>query len=150
MAYSGYFTPLNPSKWIISKNGLGGGRIRYRSSWERKFMGWADRHTSVIRVASEEVIVPYRSPLDGKVHRYYLDFFIELKDKNDNIRSIIIEVKPNKETKPPRQKKNQRRYLKECKTYAVNHAKWLAAKEYAKARGWEFKIMTEKDLGIAK
>jgi len=104
MAYSGFFTPTHPEKWIITKNGLGGGKIKYRSSWELKFAKWADRHPSIIRVASEEVIVPYRSPIDGRVHRYFLDFFIELKDKNDNIRQIIIEVKPNKETKPPRQK----------------------------------------------
>jgi len=148
MAYSGFFTPSNPSKWIISKTGLGHGRIRYRSSWERKFMAWADRHPSVLKVASEEVVVPYISPIDGKRHRYYIDFYIEMVTKSGDVVRKLIEVKPRKETKKPRQKKNQRRYLEECRTYAVNQSKWVAAKGYAEAVGMEFVIMDEYSLGI--
>jgi len=147
MAYSGFFVPQNPQKWFISKHGLGGGRIKYRSSWERKFMAWADLNPNVIMVASEEVVIPYKSPIDGRIHRYYIDFYVKVK-RDNKIVEILIEVKPNKETKPPRKKQNQRRYLKECRTYAINIKKWEAAREFAENRGMEFVILDEYGLGI--
>jgi len=150
MAYKGFFTPTNPEKWISTTKGLGGGRIQYRSSYERKFMGWADTCPDVLKIASEEVVVPYRSPLDGKIHRYYVDFYIMLQLPNGEIVEKLIEIKPAKETKMPRQKKNQKRYIQECKTYAVNQAKWEAARKVAKKNNWEFVIMTEKELGIRR
>jgi len=111
-------------------------------------MAWADTHSSILKVASEEVVIPYISPIDGRRHRYFIDFYIEMITKSGNLVQKLIEVKPRKETKLPRQKKNQRRYLKECRTYAVNQAKWAAARSYADATGMEFIIMTEKELGI--
>jgi len=148
MAYSGFFTPENKEKWYISNNGLGRGRIKYRSLWELKFMRWADSNENILLVASEEVVIPYRSPVDGKIHRYYLDAYIKYNDKEGNVKEKIIEIKPRVQTKPPRKKKNLRKYLNECKTYAVNTAKWQAARIWAEKNNMEFVIMDEYSLGI--
>ncbi|MDX8383191.1 MAG: TnsA endonuclease N-terminal domain-containing protein [Ghiorsea sp.] len=113
-------------------------------------MNWADRCPSVIAVASEEVVIPYISPLDNKVHRYYLDFYIKVKTSDGDIAEKIIEVKPKKECTVPRQKKNEARYIKECKTYCVNQAKWKAARAWAAERNMKFEIITEYELGIKK
>jgi len=148
MAYRGFFKPTNPDKWYISDSGLGRGKIEYRSLWELKFMKWADTHPNILAVASEEVIIPYRSPVDGRVHRYYMDFWVKMKNSAGETVEKIIEVKPFAQTKQPRKKKNQRKFISECKTYAVNQAKWKAAKEWADDKGMEFLIMTEYELGI--
>jgi 4-hydroxyphenylpyruvate dioxygenase-like putative hemolysin len=60
----------------------------------------------------------------------------------------MIEVKPERETKPPVQKRKTKRYIQESVTYIVNQSKWKAATEFCKDHGWEFKVVTEKDLGI--
>ena len=139
MAYSGRFTPKNPSKYVGDyKN------IIYRSSWEARCMDWFDRNDNIISWASEELIIPYVSPIDGKWHRYFPDFLVKTKDK-----TILIEVKPKKQTKPPApQKRVTKRYITEVTTWGVNEAKWKAAIEYCKDRTWEFKIITEDDLGL--
>lgn len=150
MAYKtqqGYYNPINPDKWIITQTSLDKGRIRYRSSWERKFCHWADRNPNVLEINSEGVIIPYISPLDGKSHRYYMDFYIKIRDKNEQIKKILIEVKPFKETKPP--SKRSKSYQKQLKTYIVNMAKWEATqKAVAGQADLSFQIITEKELGV--
>jgi hypothetical protein len=139
MAYSGRFTPRNPKKYIGDHK-----NIIYRSSWECKVMDWLDRNPDILEWGSEELIIPYKSPVDGRFHRYFPDFIVKTKD-----RTLIIEVKPEAQTKPPAQRKRiTKQYITEVTTYGVNQAKWKAAHEYCKDRGWEFKIITETHLGL--
>ena len=118
--------------------------INYRSSWEYKFMLWCDQTTSVQEWGSEEIIIPYTSPVDGKRHRYYPDFYVKVNGKK-----YIVEVKPTKQTKEPkRQKKVTKRYVTEVVTWSVNQAKWKAAKEFCRDYGMEFMLITEKELKV--
>ena len=134
--YKGRYTPENPKKYIGDPS-----KIVYRSSWERRFMIYCDRNPLILSWASEELAIPYLSPNDHKMHRYYPDFIVKTQDKIS-----MIEIKPNRETKPPRKKKNQRRYINEMKTWGVNEAKWKAAEKYCEMKGWDFKIITEKHI----
>jgi hypothetical protein len=105
-----------------------------------------DLSPKVEQWASEEVVIPYRSPLDRKIHRYYPDFWVKFTNK----KVVIIEVKPNKETKPPKKREKSRKYINEAKKYAKNQAKWQAAQEFCDFKGWNFLIQDEYDLGIKK
>jgi len=142
MAYSGRFTPKNPQKYVGDyKN------IIYRSTWEFRFMKKFDEEDWVVSWSSEEIIVPYISPVDGRWHRYFVDFVIKVKDRNGNLKTWMIEVKPKKQTKPPEiQSRKTKKYITEVVTWSVNEAKWKAAKEYCKDRSWEFVIFTEDQL----
>ena len=125
--------------------------IIYRSGWELRFMLWCDSNPSIIKWQSEETIVPYRCATDNKIHRYYLDFKIQVLTKTGNIKTYLIEIKPHAQTIPPVFKGRQtKRYLAESMTFLKNQSKWKAAEEYAKARGWEFIKLTEYDLGLDK
>ena len=138
------FKPLHPSKYQGNPD-----NIICRSSWERKFCQWCDRNNSIIYWASEEISIPYVSPKDNRVHRYYPDFVIKVKEKNSKIKTYVVEVKPKKQTLPPKKKKKiTKSYIYECTTYEVNKAKWKAASEYCKDHLIEFKIVTEDELGI--
>jgi|TARA_B100000900_G_C20384911_1_gene636086 hypothetical protein len=120
-----------------------------RSSWERKFCRWCDLNESIVSWGSEEFYIPYVSPVDNRVHRYFPDFIIKVKESTGKIKTYVVEVKPERQTLPPKTPKRQTKsYLYECKTYAVNQAKWKAAKEFCDDRRIEFKIVTEKELGI--
>ena len=120
-----------------------------RSSWERKSCQWCDMNNSIISWASEEFSIPYVSPKDNRVHKYYPDYLIKVKEKNDMIKTYVVEVKPYKQTRPPKQRSRKTKsYLTECVTYAVNQAKWKAAKEFCEDHRIEFKVVTEKELGI--
>ena len=144
MAYKGYFQPQNPSKYEGQHT-----NIIYRSSWELKYMLWLDKHPDVLKWSSEEFFIPYLSPIDGKVHRYYPDFKVKRKNKDGVIETIVVEVKPEKQTKEPVvQKRKTKSYLTEVYTWGVNQAKWKAAKNYCADRQWKFQILTENDLGI--
>lgn len=152
MAYKGRFRPTNPEKYKGDPT-----NIIYRSLWEAKFFRYVDRHPAIIWWASEELAIPYMSPKDGKVHRYYPDVIVYVEDPVTKKRkTIMIEIKPKAQTMPPNiAKKNatktgrvSTRYLREHKTYEINIAKWAAAREYCLDRGWEFEIYTEKHLGV--
>ena len=143
MAYKGRYNPQHPKKYKGDHH-----NIIYRSLWERKFMVYCDTSDNIIEWGSEEIIIPYLSPWDGRMHRYFPDFYIKVKQTNGNIKEYIIEVKPKRQTKPPKKGKSRRRYLYEQFTWTKNQAKWEAAKQYCKKRKWEFKIVTEKELGI--
>lgn len=142
----GRFKPKNPHKYRGDPN-----NIVYRSSWELKLMMWLDKHPDVIQYSSEEIVVPYKSPIDMKWHRYFPDFLVKMRNANGMTETVMIEVKPAKETIAPKPKKartHTRTYLNEVYTWGVNSAKWDAAREYCKDRGWRFEIMTEKHLRI--
>lgn len=142
--YKGFFKPKNPQKYRGDPT-----NIIYRSGWELKLMLYLDEHKDVINWGSEELIIPYRSPIDGKVHRYFPDFIVTKINKQGLKETAIIEVKPKKQTVPPqKQSKVTKRYLTEVKTWGVNEAKWKAATEFCKNRGWSFHIFTEQELGI--
>jgi len=151
MAYKGKFKPSRPQKYKGDPT-----RIIYRSWWERNVFSWLDKHKDVIWWQSEEVIVPYRSPIDGRMHRYFPDVVVHKHDGHGKTQTIMIEIKPYGQTLPPNpSNKNKtptgrvsRRYLNEVKNYGINSAKWKAARSYCADRGWSFVIMTEKD-GIA-
>jgi hypothetical protein len=112
-------------------------------------MAYLDAHPDVIQWSSEEFCIPYKSPIDGKTHRYFPDFFVKKKNPEGVIESIVIEVKPLKQVQAPKiQSKPTKKYLNEVKTYGINTAKWEAAKDFCESRKWKFMIMTEKELGI--
>ena len=137
------FKPTRPRKYSGDVN-----NIICRSSWESKFCKYCDLNENIIQWGSEEFSIPYPAP-DGKVRRYFPDFIIKVKENNGNIKTYVIEVKPAKQTRPPkRRKKVSQSYLYECKTYAMNQAKWKAASEWCKDKRIEFKIITERELGI--
>ena len=144
MSYKGFFKPTNPGKYKGDPT-----NIIYRSSWELKLMIYLDQHPDVISWASEEFFIPYRSPVDNKIHKYYPDFLVRKRNAQGIAETLLIEVKPAVQTKPPVVKKRAtRRYVTEVKTYGVNNAKWKAAQDYCEDRKWKFVIMTEKELGI--
>ena len=114
-------------------------------------MVYCDNQTKILEWGSEEIALPYRSPIDNKVHRYYPDFYIKVKESNGKIKRYIIEIKPKKQTVEPKMKKRKTKgYIYEVYEYARNQAKWKAAEEFCKDRMWEFKVLTEDELGIKK
>ena len=138
------YKPVNPQKYQGNPN-----NIICRSSWERKFCQWADHNKNIIQWASEEINIPYISPKDNRVHKYYPDFLIKVKESSNRIKTYVVEVKPKKQTLPPKKRKRiTKSYIYECQTYAVNQAKWRAASEFCKDNRIEFKIITEDELGI--
>lgn len=144
MAYSGRFLPKNPQKYRGNP-----ANIIYRSTWECRVMNWLDQNESILEWGSEEIVIPYRSPVDNKIHRYFPDFYVKVKQKDDTIKVMILEIKPEKQTRPPQKgKKVTKKYITEVVTWGVNEAKWKAATEFCLDRGWQFKVLTEKDLGI--
>lgn len=122
--------------------------IIYRSNWELRVMKYLDDNPAVIWWASEELPIPYVSPVDNKVHRYFPDFIVRTKRKDGSEQTSILEVKPHKQTLMPEQKRKTKRYLAEVATYAVNQAKWKAADLFCKEHGWQFQLITEKELGL--
>lgn len=141
----GRFTPKNPQKYIGNPN-----NIIFRSSWERMFMKWADTNPSVLKYSSEELQIPYFCPTDNKWHRYFPDFLVTIKDKEDKIQTWLVEIKPSDQTRHPSTKnyKSKRRMIKETIEYNKNQAKWAAATAYCANKKWKFIILTENELGI--
>jgi|TARA_R100000005_G_C4947491_1_gene169393 hypothetical protein len=144
MAYKGKFRPSNTKKYRGNPS-----NIIYRSLWERKFMVYCDLNENILEWGSEEIVIPYRSPLDSRVHRYFPDFYIKVREKNGNVQRYIIEIKPKRQCKEPKvQKEKTKKYIYEVTEYAKNQAKWKAAEDYCEDRKWQFKVLTEDDLGI--
>lgn len=144
--YKGIFKPNNPQKYRGDPT-----NIVYRSRWELLVMTRLDKDPNVIWWSSEETIIPYRSPVDNRYHRYFVDFTVRLRTQEGKTKTVLIEVKPLAQTKPPavqQGKKKSRRYINEVMTWGVNSAKWKAAKEYCRDRGYEFMIMTENEIGV--
>ena len=136
MVYSGLYKAKNVSKYKGDHT-----NIIYRSLWEREVFKWCDNNPKVKGWSSEEVIVPYYYDVDKKYHKYYVDVKIVFEEK-----TLLVEIKPEKETQPPVGEKRTKRYIREGLTYVKNMNKWEAADNYAKDRGWEFQVWTEKTL----
>jgi hypothetical protein len=136
----GIFRPINKTKFI-------GEFAIFRSSLERKFFLWADKNPNVLEWGSENIIVPYKSPLDNKIHRYYVDNYVVLKEGN-NIVKYLIEIKPFKQTLKPTisKKKKKSTMLYEQTQWIINQAKWEAAEKFANLKGFKFIKITEKEL----
>ena len=144
MSYKGKYYPSYPRKYKGDPT-----NIIYRSLWERKFMVYCDKNDNILEWASEEIAIPYRSPVDNRGHRYFPDFYMKVKERGGKIKRYVIEVKPAKQTKPPVKPKSQTKgYIREAYEYAKNQAKWKMAREFCADRQWEFKVVTEKELGI--
>lgn len=144
MFYKGKFKPKFPDKYLGDPT-----NIIFRSSWEKKFMVWCDSNSSVLKWQSEETVIPYRCPTDNKIHRYFVDFRIQIRDKMGVLKTYLVEIKPDSQTKPPAYPgRKTQRYLTEAMTFMKNQAKWKAAEQYAIDRGWNFVILTENHLGI--
>jgi len=141
--HQGKYTPKQPQKYLGDPT-----TIIYRSSWELKFFNWCDSTSSVEGWASEEIIIPYRCPTDNKIHRYFPDALIKIRNKEGILNTYLIEIKPFKETQTPTPPKNghKKRYLNEVMVWGKNTAKWDSAREYCKNRGYIFMILTEYDL----
>lgn len=138
------YKPVNPSKYLGDPT-----NIIMRSSWETKFAIWCDKNPSVMQWSSEETIVPYVSPVDNRYHRYFIDFKIKVRTNDGKVKTYLVEIKPDSQTRPPTPpSRKSKRYLTEVMTWGVNDAKWRAAKRYAQDRGWEFIVLTEYHLGI--
>ena len=144
MAYRGKYYPSFPRKYKGDPT-----NIIYRSLWERKFMVYCDKNTKILEWGSEEIVLPYISPHDSRVHRYFPDFYIKVQENTGKIKRYLIEVKPLKQTTKPKKPKRQTKgYIREAFEYAKNQAKWKAAREYCADRMWEFKVITEKELDL--
>ena len=136
MAYSGRYNVLNSKKYKGDHT-----NVIFRSLWERDCFKWCDSNPKVKAWSSEEIMIPYYYEADKKYHRYFPDLKIVFEDK-----TIIVEIKPDKETKPPTGNKRTKRYITEALTYVKNMNKWEAANSFCKDRKWEFQIWTEEPL----
>ena len=140
MAYKTKYNPKNINKYVGNHH-----NIVCRSLWERKFCKYLDSNDNVVRWSSEEIKIPYLSTIDNSVHFYYPDFVFEAK-KEDGVVTYMVEIKPEKQTKQPKQRKNKKTYLQESIQFEINTCKWKAAKQYCQKNGWIFRILTEKDI----
>ena len=144
MPYKGKFRPSKPKKYKGDPT-----NIVYRSLWELKFMRYCDSNKRIVKWSSEEIVIPYKSPIDNRLHRYFPDFYIKYKDVTGKIIEKVVEIKPASQVKEPKKQKTRtKKYVNEVVTYAKNQAKWVAAEEFCKDRRWQFQILTEKELGI--
>jgi len=136
MAYSGHYIVKNPKKYKGDHT-----NVVYRSLWERSVFMWCDANPKVKSWSSEEIIIPYYYEADKRYHRYFPDLKVVMENK-----TLLIEIKPEKETEPPTGPKRTKKYINEGLTYIKNMNKWEAAESYCKDRNWEFQIWTEKTL----
>lgn len=138
----GIFSPKNKLKY------KGSFPIIYRSGLELKAFRYLDNNPNVITWGSESVIIPYMSPHDKKIHRYFVDLVAELKSKDGTTKKLLIEVKPEKQTRPPvfSERKKQKTLIYEKYTFGINTAKWDAARAWCKAKNYTFIILNEKHL----
>lgn len=141
----GFYSPVNPEKYAGNSK-----QIVYRSSYELRAFKWCDLTENIVSWGSEEGWVPYRNPMTGRIHRYFPDLFIKIKESNGDIKKYLIEIKPERQTIPPNPtpKKKTKTWLNEMATYQVNQAKWEAAERFCKENGIIFKVITERELGI--
>ena len=142
MAYKTKYKIINKDKYIGNPS-----NIICRSLWERRVCKYLDENVNILNWGSEELTIPYYSPMDRKNHRYYPDFIAKVRNKDGSIKTIVVEVKPKKQTRPPKKpKRKTKNYINECAIYTVNEAKWNAAEKYCKKRKWDFIILTEDDI----
>lgn len=146
MAYKGYYRLINTDKYRGNPT-----NIVYRSLWEKHFMKYCDTNKNVLAWSSEEITIPYRSPLDRRLHRYYPDFWLKAINQDGNVIELLIEIKPKKQTKSPELNSNKlksKKHILEARTWVINQAKWEAAEAFCNKRKWKFKILTEEHLFV--
>lgn len=145
MAYSGIYKPQNPQKYKGNPT-----RIIYRSMWERKLFVYCDTNPSIVEWGSEEIVIPYRCPTDGKVHRYFPDVYMKVKSSTGEYKKYLVEVKPKKQVQGPTSspKRKTAAWKREVMTYMKNQAKWEAAEDYCQDRQMKFLILTEDHLKV--
>ena len=144
MSYKVKYQLKNPSKYKGNPT-----LVIYRSLWERSYMKKLDLNENILEWSSEEIALPYKSPLDDRIHKYYPDFYVKERLSDGTIKKYIVEIKPKKQTLEPKvPKRKTKGYLYEVMEYVKNQAKWKAAEEFCKDRQWEFKVLTEDHLGI--
>ena len=143
----GVFKPKNTSKYAGDPT-----KIIYRSGWEKIVFIWLDKNPNCLEWSSEETIIPYRSPIDNEIHRYFVDIKATFVQSDGKTKTFIIEIKPYAQTLPPKSSKgkSKKTLLEETATYAVNQAKWESAEKFCKLKGYQFMILTEYEIGIAK
>jgi hypothetical protein len=142
----GKFKPKNPDKYLGDST-----NIIFRSSWELTVFRWLDNQSNVINWASESVIVPYHDPVSNRQRRYFPDLYVKFRHKDGSIKDQLWEIKPEKQTREPEvRKKITKGYIAEIATYGTNQAKWEAATKFCENLGWDFMMITEKDLGLKK
>lgn len=135
----GYYQLKHPDKYVGDPN-----KVRFMSSWELQLHRFLDNNTRVLRWASEEICIPYVKPTDGKVHRYYPDYWVEYVNADGEVIQEVLEVKPAQQTRMPKSTSKHRLY--EQLTYAVNQAKWDACQRWCDTRGIKFRIVTENSI----
>lgn len=144
MSYKGKYQLKNPSKYKGNPT-----LVIYRSLWERSYMKKLDLNENILEWSSEEIALPYKSPLDNRIHKYYPDFYVKERLSDGTIKKYIVEIKPKKQTLEPKvPKRKTKGYMYEVYEYVKNQAKWEVAEEWCADRGYEFKILTEEDLNI--
>ena len=142
MAYKTRYKIKNVNKYIGNPSG-----IICRSLWERRVCRYLDENKNVTKWGSEEMSIPYYSPIDRRNHKYFPDFIAKIRKKDGSVKTTVIEVKPKKQTKPPKKPKRQtKNYINECVTFTINEAKWDAANKFCKKREWDFIILTEDNI----
>ena len=145
MSYKGKYKIRNPTKYRGDPT-----NIVYRSLWERKFMVYCDSSDAIVEWGSEEIVIPYLSDWDGKIHRYFPDFYIKVKQHDGSLKKMIIEVKPKKQCSPPEKNppRKTKKWYTEVKQWGINSSKWKSAKKFCDNNDMEFKILTEDHLNI--
>lgn len=147
--FQGYYIPNNPNKYIGNIK-----EIIFRSSYEKKFMVYCDKSTHIIEWSSEPIGIPYISPLDGKQHKYYIDFWVKIKNNEDKMIQYLVEVKPKAQLVKPiyegtyMKESKLKNYNKSLKMYITNMAKFKYAQLFAEEKGLKFMVITEAHLGI--
>jgi len=142
MAVSNKYRPINKSKYKGDPT-----NIIFRSSWEKIVFKYCDLSPAVIQWSSEEFFIPYRSPFDNKIHRYFPDIWLKYKNKEGIITQSVLEIKPKKYTKlPPTPKRKTKDWRYTTEQYIINQAKWQACEQYCKKRDYKFQIITEDVL----
>lgn len=141
-SHKSIYKPKNPEKYLGDVN-----NIVCRSSWERKFCHWCDTRPAVIKWQSEEFCILYTKPTDMQTHRYFPDFRVDIRADDGRVKTFVFEIKPKVQSLPPKvPKRKTQRFLTEVATYAINQAKWQAARSYCQKRGWDFAVLTEDHL----
>jgi hypothetical protein len=143
MPYKTKYFPKNPTKYIGDPS-----TILCRSLWERKFCKFLDETPNILRWSFETLKIPYLHPMDNQVHIYLPDFIVEKKNKEGKIETLVVEIKPHKQTQKPKdgKRKSKRSMINENVTFAINTNKWKAAKEFCDKHSWKFVLLTEKEL----
>lgn len=137
----GLYTPKHPDKYVGDLT-----HIRFMSSWELELCEFFDNNSNILRWSSESIAIPYIKPTDGKIHRYYPDYWVEYITRSGNVVHEIIECKPREQTRRPRKTRDGKVSLYEAVQYEVNMAKWAAAVDWCKSRGIEFRIVTQRSV----